>query len=220
MSTFDTVGGQLASVQAHEVLSDAILVISCGFEDGTQWGKTIGWIYGSVTEDIVTGFVMHTRGWRSVYCMPKLPAFRGSAPINMTDRLGQVLRWATGSVEIFFSKWNPIWMACGSRLKLVERVAYSATALYPFTAIILTVYCFLPAFALFTNQFIVQNIDNWAVLYFLALFVCIFATALLEIRWGGINLEDWWRNEQFWVIGGVSAHLAAVIQVWKYYERD
>jgi cellulose synthase A len=39
-----------------------------------------------------------------VYCMPKRPAFKGSAPINLTDRLHQVLRWALGSVEIFLSK--------------------------------------------------------------------------------------------------------------------
>lgn len=36
--------------------------------------------------------------------------------------------------------------------------------------------------------------------------------ALLEIRWSGITLHDWWRNEQFWLIGGTSAHPAAVVQ--------
>lgn len=32
-------------------------------------------------------------------------------------------------------------------------------------------------------------------------------------RVADISLEEWWRNEQFWVIGGTSAHLAAVLQV-------
>jgi cellulose synthase-like protein len=36
--------------------------------------------------------------------------------------------------------------------------------------------------------------------------------ALLEIKWSGITLEEWWRNEQFWMIGGTSAHLVAVFQ--------
>ncbi|CAL1393122.1 unnamed protein product [Linum trigynum] len=36
--------------------------------------------------------------------------------------------------------------------------------------------------------------------------------AVLEIKWFGIELEEWWRNEQFWLIGGTSAHLAAVLQ--------
>ena len=38
------------------------------------------------------------------------------------------------------------------------------------------------------------------------------ATAILELRWSGVGIEDWWRNEQFWVIGGTSAHLFAVFQ--------
>lgn len=32
------------------------------------------------------------------------------------------------------------------------------------------------------------------------------------MKWSGIGLEEFWRNEQFWLIGGTSAHLAAVIQ--------
>jgi cellulose synthase A len=38
------------------------------------------------------------------------------------------------------------------------------------------------------------------------------ATGILEIRWSGVGIDEWWRNEQFWVIGGVSAHLLAVLQ--------
>lgn len=32
------------------------------------------------------------------------------------------------------------------------------------------------------------------------------------MRWSGVGIDEWWRNEQFWVIGGVSAHLFAVVQ--------
>lgn len=52
----------------------------------------------------------------------------------------------------------------------------------------------------------------WDSLWFIALFMSIFGTALLEMRWSGVGLEEWWRNEQFWVIGGVSSHLFAVFQ--------
>jgi cellulose synthase A len=47
---------------------------------------------------------------------------------------------------------------------------------------------------------------------FLGLFISIIGTAVLELRWSGVSIEDLWRNEQFWVIGGVSAHLFAVFQ--------
>ncbi|KAF5727013.1 cellulose synthase-like protein D4 [Tripterygium wilfordii] len=36
--------------------------------------------------------------------------------------------------------------------------------------------------------------------------------AILEVKWAGVGLEEWWRNEQFWLISGTSAHLAAVVQ--------
>lgn len=118
----------------------------------------IGWIYGSVTEDILTGFKMHARGWRSIYCMPKRPAFKGSAPINLSDRLNQVLRWALGSVEILLSRHCPIWYGYGGRLKWLERFSYVNTTIYPLTAIPLLMYCTLPAVCLLTNKFIIPQV--------------------------------------------------------------
>ena len=121
----------------------------------------IGWIYGSVTEDILTGFKMHARGWRSIYCMPKLPAFKGSAPINLSDRLNQVLRWALGSVEILFSRHCPIWYGYSGRLKWLERFAYVNTTIYPVTSIPLLMYCTLPAVCLLTNKFIIPQVCDF-----------------------------------------------------------
>jgi cellulose synthase A len=56
------------------------------------------------------------------------------------------------------------------------------------------------------------QITNLASLWFISLFIPIFATGILEMRWSGVGIDEWWRNEQFWVIGGVSAHLFAVFQ--------
>ncbi|KAL9424421.1 hypothetical protein AB3S75_036324 [Citrus x aurantiifolia] len=120
-STLMENGGVPQSATHETLLKEAIHVISCGYEDKTEWGSEIGWIYGSVTEDILTGFKMHARGWRSIYCMPKRPAFKGSAPINLSDRLNQVLRWALGSVEILFSRHCPI--CC---LSINEQVHYAS----------------------------------------------------------------------------------------------
>ncbi|GLT68594.1 hypothetical protein SLA2020_408080 [Shorea laevis] len=196
-------------LDAHTV-AEAIAVISCWYEDKTEWGDRIGWIYGSVTEDVVTGYRMHNRGWRSVYCVTKRDAFRGTAPINLTDRLHQVLRWATGSVEIFFSRNNPL--LATRRLKFLQRIAYLNVGFYPFTSIFLVVYCFLPALSLFSGQFIVQSLDIEFLFYLLIITLTLTLISLLEVKWSGISLEEFWRNEQFWLIGGSSAHLAAVLQ--------
>ncbi|KAJ4825186.1 hypothetical protein Tsubulata_022558 [Turnera subulata] len=89
-------------------------------EDKTEWELELGWIYKSITEDFLTGFRMHCRGWRSMNRMPRLPAFKGSAtPINLSDRLNQVLQWALGSVEIF-SRHSP----------LCHLLAHSTSVLY------------------------------------------------------------------------------------------
>ncbi|XP_059669765.1 cellulose synthase-like protein D3 isoform X1 [Cornus florida] len=191
-------------------VAEAVSVISCWYEDKTEWGLRVGWIYGSVTEDVVTGYRMHNRGWKSVYCVTKRDAFRGTAPINLTDRLHQVLRWATGSVEIFFSRNNAL--LASSRMKFLQRIAYLNVGIYPFTSIFLIVYCFLPALSLFSGQFIVQTLNVTFLAYLLTITITICLLAVLEIKWSGIELEEWWRNEQFWLIGGTSAHLAAVLQ--------
>ncbi|KAG6774351.1 hypothetical protein POTOM_021704 [Populus tomentosa] len=205
-------GGVPKGASSASLLKEAIHVISCGYEDKTEWGKEIGWIYGSVTEDILTGFKMHCHGWRSVYCMPKIPAFKGSAPINLSDRLHQVLRWALGSVEILLSRHCPIWYGYGCGLKWLERFSYINSVVYPLTSIPLIAYCTLPAVCLLTGKFIVPEISNYASIIFMALFISIAATGILEMQWGGVGIHDWWRNEQFWVIGGASSHLFALFQ--------
>ncbi|KMT03462.1 hypothetical protein BVRB_8g191460 [Beta vulgaris subsp. vulgaris] len=212
-STLMIDGGVPPSSSPAALLKEAIHVISCGYEDKTEWGIELGWIYGSITEDILTGFKMHCRGWRSIYCMPKRPAFKGSAPINLSDRLNQVLRWALGSVEIFFSRHSPLWYGYkGGKLKFLERFAYVNTTIYPFTSLPLLAYCILPAICLLTGKFIMPTISTFGSLFYLGLFMSIIATGILELKWSGVSIEEWWRNEQFWVIGGVSAHLFAVIQ--------
>lgn len=119
----------------------------------------IGWIYGTVTEDILTGFKMHCRGWRSIYYMSPRPAFKGSTPNNLSDRLNQVLRWALGSVEIFLSKHCPLWYGFNAgRLQWLQRMAYVNTIVYPFTSIPLVAYCSIPAICLLTGKFIIPSV--------------------------------------------------------------
>lgn len=202
-----TIGRELLDAST---VAEAINVISCWYEDKTEWGERVGWIYGSVTEDVVTGYRMHNRGWKSIYCVTKRDAFRGTAPINLTDRLHQVLRWATGSVEIFFSRNNAL--LASPKMKILQRIAYLNVGIYPFTSFFLIVYCFLPALSLFSGQFIVQTLNVTFLTYLLLITVTLSMLAMLEIKWSGITLEEWWRNEQFWLIGGTSAHLAAVLQ--------
>ncbi|KAG5247085.1 cellulose synthase [Salix suchowensis] len=238
-STLMENGGVPESANSSTLIKEAIHVIGCGYEERLNGEKStkyavgfqfepawltcivgfkpfyvssqIGWIYGSVTEDILSGFKMQCRGWRSIYCMPARPAFKGSAPINLSDRLHQVLRWALGSVEIFFSRHCPLWYGFGGgRLKWLQRLAYINTIVYPFTSLPLIAYCTIPAVCLLTGKFIIPTLSNLASMLFLGLFISIILTAVLELRWSGVSIEDLWRNEQFWVIGGFLKMLAGI----------
>ncbi|KAG6481188.1 hypothetical protein ZIOFF_057783 [Zingiber officinale] len=193
-------------------VAEALSVISCSYEDKTQWGERVGWIYGSAKEDVATGYRMHNQGWRSVYCAPTERDFfrSAAAPINLADRLNQILRRATGSVEMFFSHRNPLLVS--PNMRALQRLAYLNHSANPFTSVFLTVYCFLPAFCLLSGQFIVQSISATFLAYVLALTVTLCILTLLEIKWSDTQFVDWWRNEQMRVIGGTSAHLGALLQ--------
>ncbi|TXG70440.1 hypothetical protein EZV62_005375 [Acer yangbiense] len=137
------------------------------------------------------------------------PAPNSAAPLTFTmDQYSKLL----SSVEILFSRHCPMWYGYGGRLKWLERFAYVNTTIYPITSIPLLAYCTLPAVCLLTGKFIIPQISNIASVWFISLFLSIFATGILEMRWSGVGIDEWWRNEQFWVIGGVLAHLFAVVQ--------
>ncbi|KAK7304837.1 hypothetical protein VNO77_42728 [Canavalia gladiata] len=206
-------GGVDPSSSQEALLKEAIHVMGCSYEDRTLWGYEVGLSYGSIAADTLTSLKMHCRGWRSVYCMPKRDAFRGTAPINLTDRLNQVLRWALGSLQILFSSHCPLFYGFkGGRLKGLQRIAYINSTVYPFSSIPLLIYCLVPAICLLTDKFITPSVGTLASLIFIALFISIFGSAILELRWSGVSLEEWWRSQQFWVIGSVSANLFAIVQ--------
>ncbi|CAK7348998.1 unnamed protein product [Dovyalis caffra] len=77
-------------------------VAGCGYEHGTSWGTEVGWQYGSATEDILTGLMIHARGWSSVLCTPDPHAFLGCAPSGGPISMTQQKRWATGISETVF----------------------------------------------------------------------------------------------------------------------
>lgn len=90
--------------------------------------------------------------------------------------------------------------------------SYINSVVYPLTSVPLVAYCTLPAVCLLTGKFIVPEISNYASILFMLMFLSIAVTSVLEIQWGGVGIDDFWRNEQFWVIGGVSSHLFALFQ--------
>ncbi|KAL6900954.1 hypothetical protein ACP4OV_005630 [Aristida adscensionis] len=160
---------------------------------------------------------MHRRRRRrSAYCATAPDAFRGTAPINLTDRLHQVLRWAAGSLEIFFSRNNALLAGGGRRLHPLQRVAYAYLPQHHGVPVHLR----LPGGAarVREDRSLLPRHASGApsatyIGFLAALMLTLAAVAVLEVRWSGITLGEWWWNEQFWMVSATSAYLAAVAQV-------
>ncbi|KAF0905129.1 hypothetical protein E2562_000926 [Oryza meyeriana var. granulata] len=131
------------------------MVVSASYDKGTNWGKGVGYIYDIATEDIVTGFRIHGQGWRSMYCTMEHDAFCGTAPINLTERLHQIVRWSGGSLEMFFSHNNPL--IGGRRLQPLQRVSYLNMTIYPVTSIFILLYAISPVMWLIPDEVYIQR---------------------------------------------------------------
>uniref|UniRef100_A0A0A9F9H1 CSLF3-cellulose synthase-like family F n=1 Tax=Arundo donax TaxID=35708 RepID=A0A0A9F9H1_ARUDO len=192
-------------------LAEMKMVLSSSYDHGTDWGKGVGYIYNIATEDIVTGYRIHGQGWRSMYCTMEREAFRGTAPINLTERLYQIVRWSGGSMEVFFSPYNPLFS--GRRLHLLQRAAYLNFTIYPVTSVFILLYAFCPVMWLIPEEILIQRPFTRYVIYLIVVIALIHTIGIFEIKWAGITWTDWWRNEQFFMIASMSAYPTAVLHM-------
>ncbi|CAO2209751.1 unnamed protein product [Urochloa humidicola] len=194
----------------EEPVSDELsTLMTCAYEDGTPWGRDVGWVYNIATEDVVTGFRMHRQGWCSIYCSIEPAAFRGTAPINLTERLLQVLRWSGGSLEMFFSHSNAF--LAGPRMHPLQRVAYLNMSTYPIVTIFILAYSLFPVMWLISEQFYIQRPFGSYILYLVIIIAMIHVIGMFEVKWASVTLLDWCRNEQFYMIGATGVYPTAVL---------
>nr|CAB3458271.1 unnamed protein product [Digitaria exilis] len=198
-----------ASTLDERLAAELADVSTCAYEDGTEWGYGVGWVYNIATEDVVTGFRIHRKGWRSMYCAMEPDAFRGTAPINLTERLHQILRWSGGSLDMFFSRNCPL--LAGRRLHPMQRVVYTNMTIYPVSAAFIFVYDLLPLMWLSGDEFYIQKPYTTYVAYLFAGIAMMEVSGMVEIKWAGLTLLDWCRNEQFYMIGATGVYPAAVL---------
>ena len=93
----------------------------------------IGFLYNSVLEDYFTGFILHCKGWNSIYYNPPRPAFLGIATSNLNDTLVQGRRWYCGLLQITLSRFCPPIYGL-LRMSFLESMCYSHLALLPFAS--------------------------------------------------------------------------------------
>ncbi|KAL5096916.1 hypothetical protein RYX36_001243, partial [Vicia faba] len=206
-STLMENGGVSESADPLMLIKEAIHVIGCGYKEKTACGKRLYIQVFVYTFPFLFKCLVRLLVAQAIKC---LLVYSDWLDIWLCDRgylngVQDALSWMK------ISLLHPLkffWRSSQSSSEL----AYINTIFYPFTSLPLIAYCTLPAICLLTRNFIIPTISNLASALFLGLFISVILTSVLELRWSGVTIEDLWRNEQFWVIGGVSAHLFPVFQ--------
>ncbi|KAL7220177.1 hypothetical protein ACSBR2_013108 [Camellia fascicularis] len=96
---------------------------SCTFENGTKWGKEIGYSYDSLLEITFTGYLLHSKGWPSIYLYPKRPCFLGCTTIDMKDTMVQQMKWSSGLLQVGLSRFSPLTYGM-SRMSTLQSMCY------------------------------------------------------------------------------------------------
>ncbi|WJX69056.1 hypothetical protein P8452_53358 [Trifolium repens] len=176
-------------------LEAASEVASCNYEYNTAWGKEVGWLYGSTSEDVLTGLKFHTKGWRSELCSTDPIAFMGCSPQDNLGQMAQHKRWSSGLFDIFLSKHCPIFGTIFGKLQLRECLAYIWITNWALRSIPEICYALLPAFCIITNSSFLPNkeLSMWIPT---TLFVIYNVSNILEHIKSGLSIRTWWNNQR------------------------
>ncbi|XP_004243487.1 cellulose synthase-like protein H1 [Solanum lycopersicum] len=184
---------------------------SCGFEYGTAWGQKLGWLYGSVTEDVLTGLFIQSRGWKSAYCLPDPAAFLGCAPTAGPATMIQQKRWATGLFEVLFNTKSPIIGTLFGKLQLRQCMAYLYVQLWALRSIFEVCYAILPAYCLITNSYFLPKANEVSIVIPTSIFIIYNLYGLSEYIRANEPIIAWMNNQRMWRVNAMSAWLFGIL---------
>ncbi|KAF0930360.1 hypothetical protein E2562_032198 [Oryza meyeriana var. granulata] len=188
-------------------------VAACNYEIGTCWGQEVGWVYGSMAEDILTGQRIHAAGWKSTLMEIEPPGFMGCAPNGGPACLTQFKRWATGLFEILISHNNPILMTIFRSLQFRQCLCYLIAYAWPVRAPFELCYALLGPYCILTNQSLFPKTSEDGFSIPIALFLAYNTYNLMEYTECGQSARACWNNLRMQRIASASAWLLAFLTV-------
>ncbi|XP_020693015.2 cellulose synthase-like protein E6 [Dendrobium catenatum] len=183
---------------------------TCSYEESTQWGKEIGLKYGCPVEDVITGFVIQCRGWKSVYFCPKREAFLGLAPTTLSQTLVQHKRWSEGDLQIFLSKYCPFLYGF-RRTKLGLQMGYSIYCLWAVNSIPTIIYAVIPSICLLNEISLFPNVFSYWFIPFAYVISLSYIVSLWESLIHGETLKAWWNEKRMWLYKRTTSYLFAFV---------
>ncbi|KAK1439816.1 hypothetical protein QVD17_05638 [Tagetes erecta] len=195
------------------LIDAAVRVASSSYEYGTSWGTQVGWLYGSATEDLLTGIDIHGRGWRSAITSPDPLAFLGCAPSTYPSSLTQQKRWTMGLFEILFTDKNPLLLTIKGNLWFRQALAYFSFCLWAVYSVFELCYASLPAYCIITGSHFLPKINERAFLIFMGVFVIYSFYNFWECIRLGVSLRMWWNLQRMGRVNSMTAGLFGFLSV-------
>ncbi|KAL4570637.1 hypothetical protein LXL04_026296 [Taraxacum kok-saghyz] len=209
--TFEQNQGPRQLIQSAEVLAQSREVARSDYEAHTEWGSKLGYRYGSLVEDFYTGYRLQCEGWRSIFCLPKRPAFLGDAPMNLHDLLNQTQRWSMGLLDMAFLKYNPIKYGF-KLLPFFQTLCYSHYVFWPIWCFPLVIYSILPQLAIIHSLPVFPKVsDPWFLVYVFS-FIGAYCQEFSEYMLEGGTLRGCFNNQRAWIIRSLSSYIFGVIE--------
>ncbi|KAJ0230388.1 Cellulose synthase-like protein E1 [Hirschfeldia incana] len=196
------------SEEVQDILEPEMIkgLVSCTYEENSQWGKEMGVKYGCPVEDIITGLSIQCRGWKSAYLTPKKEAFLGVAPTNLHQMLVPQRRWSEGNFQIQLSEYSPVWFGQG-KIGLGLIVGYCCYGLWAPSSVPLLVYSVLTSLCLFKGIPLFPKVSSWWFIPFGYVTVAANAYSLAEFLWCGGTIRGWWNEQRMWLYRRTSSFL-------------
>lgn len=188
------------------MLQETHFLASSSYEQHTGWGEKVGFLYYSVAEDYFTGFNLHCKGWKSVYCDPPRPAFLGSGTTNLNDLFIQGTRWSSGLLEVTFSKFCPIIYGF-HKISLLQSMCYTELATWPLYFVPIWCFATIPQLFLLNGIPLYPEVSNLWFVLFPFIFVSSISKHLQEVLSTGGSLETWINEHRMWMIKSLTCHL-------------
>ncbi|KAI0494452.1 hypothetical protein KFK09_024590 [Dendrobium nobile] len=189
-------------------------VASSTFEHNTSWGKEIGCLYGSMTEDVLTGLRIQSMGWKSTFFNPSPPAFLGCAPTGGPASLTQYKRWATGLLEILFDKdHSPVVATLTKQLHFRQCLCYLKISIWALQSVPELLYSLLPACCLITGTSFLPKVSEGHFVMPAMLFAGYNLYSLEEYKHCGKSWREWWNNQRMQRITSITAFLFGFLSV-------
>ncbi|KAF5962183.1 hypothetical protein HYC85_003392 [Camellia sinensis] len=153
----------------------------------------IGYSYDSLLESTFTGYLLHCKGWRSVYLYPKRPCFLGCATVDMKDASVQQMKWSSGLLQIALSRFSPITYGM-SRMSILQSMCYGTFTFSPLYTIAFLLYGTIPQLCLLTG-------------------IPLYPKHLYEVLSSGGSVRTWWNEHRIWMIQSVTGILFGCLDV-------